>query len=353
MRQAVIIADSDPRKKVIGGIGIYSGNLADYLSSHGYEVLFLAKRQEGEEIRKVHYDVIEANRRPGESNISFLMSLFRRFPIQPDAVINAQRPDWIIPFAFHKGRKIVTLNGSHAKNVALKKGKLAGFLFGILEKRGLSAADSIISVSKENTQYYSGKYPGLAGKIRTIPVGIDISRFVRSRSRREEYGFRKDEKVVVYVGRFEREKNLPLLIDSCKSAGCRLLLVGSGKEEQALRQLAGKETVFLPSVPNEEVPDILSSGDVFAVSSLYEGLPNAALEALACGLPIISTPVGGMPDIVVEGKTGSLAGPDEYADKLKLLLKDHKRYAHACKMMAENYSADKMFPEVMRLYENL
>lgn len=363
--QVLIIADSDPRKEVVGGVGIYAYNLAKYLTKKRIKVLFIGKKQKGKITNKLsNVDFIEATKKPNQSNYIFLKNLFKianKLKLKRDTIIHAQRPDWIVPFSKFKNKKIVTLHGSHSKNVYLKKGFIIGKLYSKLEKKGLQLADVIISVSDENKKYYQKiyrKYPDIIRKFVTIPVGIDISKFkhINKEKSRKKYGFKKTDKIVVYVGRFEKEKNLKFLIKSCHKVGIKLFLVGNGKEEKNIKKYAEKlesNTIFHPFVDNKQIPEILACGDVFTLTSLYEGFPTVVLEALAAGLPVISTDVGGIRKLVVNGKTGFVVDENDIIDKIKLLTKNNSKFKQNCIKKAREFSWDRMGKKIINQYNNI
>ena len=108
-------------------------------------------------------------------------------------------------------------------------------------------------------------------------------------------------------------------------AGVRLIIVGGGAQEAAVRAEVTKHQVepfvLLPGARND-VPRYIAAMDVFVLSSSMEGLPLAVLEAMAAGLPVVATAVGGLPNLIDDGKTGFLVpSGDENAmrDRLRAL----------------------------------
>jgi len=349
-KEVLIIADSDPRRQAIGGVGIYSYNLARYLLGQGYVVHFIGKKHDGPIINELSgLDYVDANQRPGQSNFQFLRSLYaiaKIIKLNDQAVILSQRPDWLLPFSGFKNKKIAFLHGSHSKNVFLKKGKLVGFAYKILESKGLRLSDAIVSVSEENTGYYLRTYKKdkfLTQKMHTIPVGIDLDKFnsISRKSSRVKYGLGPKEEIIVFIGRLEREKNLKMLIKGCLDAKLKLFIVGDGREANELRQFAdeiGCDAVFQKAVPNAEIPSILSAADALALTSLYEGLPTVAIEAMAAGLPVVSTDVGDIRKLVIYGKTGYICNTSNIASKLRMAVQRKKTMRKECLKMANKYS---------------
>jgi glycosyltransferase involved in cell wall biosynthesis len=113
---------------------------------------------------------------------------------------------------------------------------------------------------------------------------------------------------------------------SARRPGTRLLLVGRGPEEARLRALAtslGISAAVQFAGEQAEVGSYLHRMDVYAQSSVAEGMPNSVLEAMATGLPVVATSVGGTPEVVVDGETGLLVpsrDPAALADALLKLL---------------------------------
>jgi glycosyltransferase involved in cell wall biosynthesis len=160
------------------------------------------------------------------------------------------------------------------------------------------------------------KYDGVPpGKIHVIPYGVDAEKFKCTLSReeaREKLGLPGDQFLVGTVGRLEEQKGQKYLIDAAgrlrrEGREVTLLLVGSGREEDRLRKQAmgegiGDATLFLGT--RRDLPELFRAMDVFAFPSLWEGFPIALLSAMAAGLPVIVTPVGGVPEVVEDGFNG-------------------------------------------------
>lgn len=147
--------------------------------------------------------------------------------------------------------------------------------------------------------------------IRVIHNGIPVERF--SLSRLDRPGPRR----IVQVGRFVPEKGHATALEALALVlrdhpAVELAFVGEGKEEPRLRQLAaalgiGDSVLFMGA--RDDVPMQLSEADMFWMPSAWEGLPMACLEAMAAGLPVIASRVGGIPEIVEDGVSGYLVEP--------------------------------------------
>jgi glycosyltransferase involved in cell wall biosynthesis len=159
---------------------------------------------------------------------------------------------------------------------------------------------------------------------RTVSVyhGIDVKRFDRPFDReavREELGLSFGHVIIGTVGRLTPQKAHHIFLKAAaiikKSMDrAKFIIVGDGELRQELerqaRQLGLTEDVLFTG-HRHDVPELLSVFDVFALSSLYEGLPLAILEAMAMAKPIVATRVDGVPEAVVDGETGILVPPSD------------------------------------------
>ena len=164
-----------------------------------------------------------------------------------------------------------------------------------------------------------------------VPNGVDTHRFTplppTDKERlRQELGLAEGE-TAVYTGRLVAEKCVDQLIGLWPQireffSRAQLLVLGTGPEEKRLAQLAGPGVRFLGNV--DDVAPYLQAADLFILPSATEGLSNAMLEALAAGLPVIATRVGGAPDIITHQKSGWLVAPnqpDEWREAILTLFK--------------------------------
>ncbi|MDO8500077.1 MAG: glycosyltransferase family 4 protein [bacterium] len=186
-----------------------------------------------------------------------------------------------------------------------------------------------------------GKEFGYRGEAKVIPNGVDVSAFVREflpddlKIFREGLGIALEEKVVITTSRLVKKNAVDIAIRALailigKGRRIKFLILGSGDEERSLRRLAGDldvlpHVLFLGSVPHAEIPKYLKISDVFVRASRSEGLGNSFIEAMAAGLPIIGTMVGGIVDFLEDGKTGlavKVNDPDDLAAKIDKLISD-------------------------------
>jgi len=159
-----------------------------------------------------------------------------------------------------------------------------------------------------------------------IPNGIPTDEYAPDPDRRAQWrqahGIEPHATVLVHVGRFAPPKNHALLVEAFAQVRADtplyLLLVGGGELQDAVREQVaalGLESRVRFLGVRADVADILRASDMFVLSSRVEGNPLSVMEAMAAGLPVVSTAVGGVPELVREGETGLLV-PSEDAGAL-------------------------------------
>lgn len=181
--------------------------------------------------------------------------------------------------------------------------------------------------------------PALLGRpVHAVPKGVDAELFRSDGANARAALGLTDRHLVLSVGRFVPIKNVALLIDALArmrqvDSSAHLLLVGEGPEQRVLQQLAARLGVagavtFAGYVPQDRMAPYYRAADVFALPSEFDNSPNVVLEAMACGLPVVATNVGGVADYVVGDRGGSLVpggDADALADALNRWLADDDR----------------------------
>jgi len=171
--------------------------------------------------------------------------------------------------------------------------------------------------------------------ITIVPNGVDTGVFTRRginiRKTRSELGA-NNKKIIITASRLTLKNAVDDLVKAFsivrKDVPSILVIAGTGEDDHKLKDLAKdlgveRDVRFLGLVQYDKLPKYLSSSDVFARPSLSEGFGNSFIEALACGIPIIGTPVGGIPDFLADKKTGlfcRVRDPRDLAEKIKILL---------------------------------
>lgn len=207
---------------------------------------------------------------------------------------------------------------------------------------------------------------------RIIANGIRTKDFASPRTTRREWrareGFRDDQILLVCVARFWPQKNHALLLKAFAQGpvadpNAHLVLVGEGILQEQLKEqaknLALNGQVHFLGVRND-IPDLLGAADVFVLGSDWEGNPLSVMEAMAAGLPIVSTAAGGVPELLTSGKEGFLVQPGDLqglANSMTALLRkpDAGRWmgAAAAQRAKEHFDVSTMIREYEQLYEEM
>ncbi len=196
--------------------------------------------------------------------------------------------------------------------------------------------------------------------------GVDIQVFSpgeRGKSVRAELGLSDKSFIIGMVGRLDPIKDHPTLFRAYQTlkreyADIHLIIVGKGPERQRLERLAGSDILFLGN--RQDIPAILQATDVFALPSLNEGISNTILEAMAVGLPVITTNVGGNPELARDGKTGMLVPPAEPM-AICAALRNYIRNPELArihgdagrKIVVEQFSVEQMVQGYERVYKRI
>ena len=210
----------------------------------------------------------------------------------------------------------------------------------VSEAKIASGATRIVVWTPHERDAITRYYQADPDKIDIIPPGVDTHRFrpVDQAAARARLGL-DGEMVLLFVGRIERLKGVDILLETAAALDYKnkvtLVIAGgsSGSPEMArLKKIAGElgistMTRFLGSVPQSELAHYYNAADVCVLPSYYESFGLAALEASACGTPVVASRVGGLPSVVKDGETGYLIPwrcPGPFVDKIELLLANHR-----------------------------
>jgi glycosyltransferase involved in cell wall biosynthesis len=227
-------------------------------------------------------------------------------------------------------------------------GRSALWLFTRLDRLAAGWADRIIGLTQEESESYLEAGIGRPEQHLTIPVGIDPDRFTpvdddQRRSLREAAGLSANEVLIIWVGRLVPVKDPLALIRGLTrlaDSGSRWIcwISGEGPLEDEVRELVKAEglddRVELRGHA-EDIPGLMRVADLFVLTSTNEGLGRVLLEAMASGLPVVATDVGGVPTVLMKGEAGILVAPGDpeaLAAALRPLIsseKERRRWAEA------------------------
>jgi len=239
----------------------------------------------------------------------------------------------------------------------------------LLVDRALKGRDDLLIAECEASRDFLIRKLGYApSKVVVIRNGVDVAGWPMSKvdrqNRRLELRLSSADLLIGAVGRLDRQKGFATLIRAMaqlKDLPVKCAILGEGPErprlEALVRQHALEKTVWLIG-EKTEIPSWLCAFDLYALPSLWEGLPNALLEAMALGLPVVASDVDGVPEAVADGKDGMLVAPDRpaaLARALRALAVDPARRAAlgraAQATVAERFTLRRMLGEYEKAYD--
>jgi len=241
------------------------------------------------------------------------------------------------------------------------------------EKEIAEKATLIVTVSQYSLENINRFYGIEKEKIRVVPNGVDIQRFSppkKSNNKIEkiksEIKLKTDEKCILFVGNLIPRKGLPLLVDAAtnllkETKRFKIVIVGDGPSRRKIIRYAKKRAVinhfiFLGRVDDKMLPDIYNCSDLVVLPSLQEGQGITILEAQATAKPVVACKVGGIPEIVIDGKTGILVRPNsfELANAILRLIMDEdlrrKMGENGRKFVCEKYTWEKCAIGMLNVY---
>jgi glycosyltransferase involved in cell wall biosynthesis len=259
-------------------------------------------------------------------------------------IIRHERPDVIQAFLCwanvaaricgHLMRTFAIISSYHDEVVS------EGWLIRLVDRLTLKWTHGIICCSEAVRRSVLSRIGGDGHQFTVIPFGVDVEQFGRaSAATRRELGLHDDGPVIGTVCRLvEPKKGLSVLLEAMSKLAqrvekfrCQLVIVGEGPARadlESLRDRLGLSGYVVFTGTRRDVPRVLHALDVFVLPSLFEGFGIAILEAMAAGKPVVATRVGGIPEFVMDGKTGLLVEPGNaaaLAEAIESLLRDPER----------------------------
>ena len=209
--------------------------------------------------------------------------------------------------------------------------------FTVIERVLGKFTDKIISVSGNQRKDFVNLKIGGYDKIINIPLGLELDEFADSKKyrnvMRKKYNIADDKIVISIIARIVPIKNHALLVDAAnllrkRFGNFKVLVVGDGYLKNEINDLVLKHSLveyFEFAGFSNELEKYYGMSDIVALTSLNEGLPTVIIEAMSAGIPVVSTDVGGVSDLISDNETGLLAesgSPESLAEKLYLLCSD-------------------------------
>lgn len=312
-------------------------------------------------------------RRPDRSNVFEMISFVKGASRAIGPIVERNRPEGVIAFfSIPCGPLGLLARRRHGIPyvVSLRGGDVPGTEKGLsllqlcivpLRRSLLKNALAVVANSQglADASVKADRFP-----VRVIPNGVDTDYFAPAEEEKSGPVFR-----VLFVGRFREQKNLFFLLDQFAALAKRLdgkkvelVLVGDGPlrkklEAHAVRVGIMERTVWKGWLAKDELLRAYRSAHCLVNPSLYEGSPNAVLEAMACGMPVVASSVMGNADIIIDGETGfliDLAEAAKFSDRLAGLASAPERTAamgrNSRNLVLRKYSWNRRAEEYISLF---
>lgn len=357
-------ADDVRRQRICHvSLGLSTGGLerllVDFARFHDrrrFELHFVALRDVGrpaEEIRETGCAVHRPPRARRLGQIRSLAALFRE--IAPDVVhTHNAYPHFHGALAARWAKIPIVINTRHGQRFKQSaKARFQAWLAGRFTDRIIAVSDDAagLCVSEDRIP---------ARKVARIWNGIDLDRFV--------YSGPAAQQTAISVARLSPEKDGTTLLQAVRLASrlvpeLRLMIVGDGNERRMLESLSRELRIFdrvLFLGERGDIPDLLAQSGFFVSASLTEGISLTLLEAMAVGLPVLTTSVGGNPEVVLDGVTGRLVpagNADALAAGMVRMCREQDRWPDMGRAgrarVAEHFTVGRMVREYEDLYQSL
>ena len=366
----------------VGGSGIVATELGKALALRGHQVHFISTEtpfrlgefQEGLSFHQVLTPTYPLFREP-----QYLLSLSNRIvQVSREFNLDVIHAHYAVPHAAaaYLSREVLAATGSgtvprvvttlHGTDITLVGNDSS---YSEIVSFSIQQSDGVTAVS-QSLRSATFDELGVTRDIRVIPNFLDCSvhrRRVRPDLRRRLTGGDEATKIVAHVSNFRPVKRVDAVMaifDRIRQAvPARLLLVGDGPDlalaYRTAREL-GIATLVHGVGAQEEVVPLLSVSDVFLLPSAQESFGLAALEAMACEVPVVASRVGGIPEVIEDGISGFLHDPEaieEMAASAIALLTDeilHERMSHAaCRRVREEFCVERVVPMYEACYRDI
>lgn len=343
----------------VGGAENMVENLAYALRDRGCAVEVVVLQSDETIIsRRMHendINLVVIGKRPGPdlSAITKLAALMRDF--KPD-VVHSHLPilNYVVPAA----RRAGVMNLVHTIHNVAQKETTIRFKVSYARKCYRHGVVRPVALSEINKNSVIDFYGIPAEKVEVIPNGIDLSRF-KPKTNYSIDGIAR----ICHVGRFSEQKNHMAIVEAAalmRQSGidASFDLYGEGSLMNYVRDAADKAGVANMLIFHgltDNVPGTMRAADVFILPSLWEGVPMVVAEAMAAGLPIVASQVGGVPDMIEDGVDGLLCDPTglSLAERLGVLLADKSQRQSlgiSAREHSRQFSSDLMAERYLKVY---
>lgn len=298
--------------------------------------------------------------------LKLLMQVIKSAIIEKPDIIHAH---YIFPTGFMAWlAKLVTkkplIITAHGSDVQLG---LRGGIWHSLVKFTLNKADFIIAVSNDLKNKIENEFLISSDKLSIIDCGVNTDVFCPTdkKTAKEKLGIPLEGSTILFVGNLIEIKGVNFLIEALneiyKEEKINCIVIGDGPQKDKLKEqvrgLSLKDNVIFEGYKDyKELPIWYSAADIFVLPSLREGFGLVALEAMACGTPVVVSNVGGLPEFVTENYNGWLIEPGnvhELVKKLKIAIKekDNKTIIENVKFVANEHAMVSQCKRVLDIYQ--
>jgi glycosyltransferase involved in cell wall biosynthesis len=314
-------------------------------------------------------------------SLRFTLALFRhraKIPLE-GRILKFHRIEPSLPFRKTRAKKILFVHGNIVDMIynprAEVKWSKFPYLYFKLEKYLINQFDKIFSEREDGIRFYKRKYPRLRDRFSFLPTWVDEETFypfdnVLQKKKRAEFireqGFSGKDKLILSVGRLDEQKDPLLLVDTFNYVtahipNSRLLVVGAGvlKDQMVKKIKAHKlndNVTLFGALPQSESAELMRISDLFLLTSGFEGMPLSVLEALACGLPVVSPDVGEVRRVVRNGFSGIISSernPFAMGDAVIKVLRSGDFPKDNCVLSIQNYTAKQVLANVYQFLNEL
>lgn len=238
----------------------------------------------------------------------------------------------------------------------------------LLERASFPRFSQIFAISTYERDLIKSVLPGARVSLR--PAGVDFDLFSPGdrTEARHMCGLSENDKVILFVGRLEPLKGPQYLIEAFPQVlrnypNAQLVIIGNGNGAytDALQRLANELGIsmyvkFVGYIPNQALPQWYRAADVFVLPSIHEGFGVVCVEAMACGIPLVGTNTGGVPDIVREFECGLLVPPKDIealAEAICQVLAEPDAFRPNVEKGRRAFDWNVVIDERVELYDNL
>jgi N-acetyl-alpha-D-glucosaminyl L-malate synthase BshA len=373
----------------VGGSGYVATRLGQYLAEKGHIIHFITYQRPfsmmWQQTKGVHVDLVDSFDYPlfSGTGTPYTMALTSKIiKVAKAAELDLLHAHYAIPHAMaaYMAREIiglpyvVTLHGSDVHTLGQDPA------YKPVVQHTVEKADAVTAVSQflADTAH---KDLGIKRDIHVIPNFIDTVKYskvsasrlvvesgcVSVRKEEDVFELGPDDKIILHASNFRKVKRVVELVEIMRTVvdkypNARLVIAGDGPTridvERRIEDLKLCNNIHLLGVKSN-MQEIMCSADLFVLNSTLEGMPLTLLEAMSCSLPVITTPAGGIPELVRADKDGFVTRgyeQDEFAQAILYLLdndEERKRFGRAGRLRATEFDDRKIIPKYEKVFAEI